>query len=68
MILLFVVAASFMSGRHKPKQFSIHLVVIHMSAIGLVVTLVMILDNPYRGETSVGPEIILTVLQRPAGG
>ena len=67
MILLFVAAASFMSGRHKPKQFSIRLVIIHMSAIGLVIALIMILDNPYRGETSVGPEAILGALKNPAG-
>lgn len=58
MILLFVGGSSFMSGRSAPAKFSIRMVVIHMSAIGLVVALVMILDNPFRGETSVGPDII----------
>jgi hypothetical protein len=30
----------------------------HMSAIGLAVGPVIVLDNPFRGETSIGPEII----------
>jgi hypothetical protein len=29
-----------------------------MSALGLAVGMVIVLDNPFRGETSIGPEII----------
>jgi hypothetical protein len=57
-LLLFVVAASFLSGRESQKPFGRQINVIHMSAIGLAVGLVIVLDNPFRGQTSIGPEII----------
>ena len=31
---------------------------LHTAAIGLAVGLVIILDNPFRGETSIDPTII----------
>ncbi len=57
-LLLFVVAASFLSGRETQKPFGMQINVMHMSAIGLAIGLVIVLDNPFRGETSIGPEII----------
>ena len=57
-LLLFVVAASFISGRETAKRFGVQINMMHMSAIGLAVGLVIVLDNPFRGETSIGPEII----------
>ena len=57
-LLLFVVAASFLSGRETAKRFGVQINMMHMSAIGLAVGLVIVLDNPFRGETSIGPEII----------
>ena len=57
-LLLFAVAASFLSGRESAKRFGMQINVIQMSAIGLAVGLVIVLDNPFRGETSIGPEII----------
>jgi hypothetical protein len=57
-LLLFVVAASVLSGRETAKRFGIQINVMHMSAIGLAVGLVIVLDNPFRGQTSIGPEII----------
>ena len=36
--------------------------VIHMSAIGLAVGLVIVLDNPFRGQTSIEPAIIGSAL------
>ena len=66
-ILMFIGAASFMNGRNAPHRFSIRLIVIHMSAIGLVIALIMILDDPFRGETSVGADIILNSLRLDGG-
>jgi hypothetical protein len=57
-LLLFVVAASFLSGRETQNPFGKQINVIHMSAIGLAVGLVIVLDNPFRGQTSIGAEII----------
>jgi hypothetical protein len=34
----------------------------HMSAIGLATGMVVVLDNPFRGDTSIGPEIIQRAL------
>ncbi len=57
-LLLFVIAASILSGRRTAKRFGIQVNIMHMSAIGLAVGMVVVLDNPFRGETSIGPEII----------
>jgi hypothetical protein len=57
-LVLFIVAASVLSGREAAKRFGIQINMMHMSAIGLAVGMVIVLDNPFRGETSIGPEII----------
>jgi hypothetical protein len=57
-LLLFVAAASFLSGRATQKPLGVQINMIHMSAIGLAVGLVIVLDNPFRGQTSIGAEII----------
>ena len=31
---------------------------VHMAAIGLAVGLVIVLDNPFRGQTSIDPTVI----------
>ena len=61
-LLLFAAAASFLSGRETPKRFGIQVNLIHMAAIGLAVGLVIVLNNPFRGETSVDPAIIRNAL------
>ena len=61
-LLLFVIAASFLSGRERPKSFGMQINVIQMSAIGLAVGLVVCLNNPFRGETRIGPDIIESAL------
>ncbi len=57
-LVLFVATASFLSGRETPKRFGMQVNLIHMAAIGLAVGLVIVLTNPFRGETSISPEII----------
>jgi MFS family permease len=63
-IVLFIVAISFMSGRGSPRHFGTQINVIQMSAIGLIVGLIVIIDNPFRGQTSVSADIISQALQR----
>ena len=58
LLILFVVAASVLSGRETAQRFGIQINMMHMSAIGLAIGMVVVLDNPFRGETSIGPEII----------
>jgi hypothetical protein len=58
LLLLFVVDASFFVGRETPRRFGMQINWIQMSAIGLAVGLVIVLNNPFRGQTSVSPEII----------
>ena len=57
-LLLLVAAASFLSGREAPKRFGLQVNLIHMAAIGLAVGLVIVLNNPFRGQTSVDPAVI----------
>ena len=61
-LLLFACAASFLSGRETPKRFGMQINMIQMSAIGLAVGLVICLNNPFRGETRIDPEIIENAL------
>ena len=63
-LMMFVIAASFLSGREAPKRFGMQINVIHMSALGLAIGLVIILNNPFRGDTSASPQIIGEALGR----
>ncbi|MCA0303830.1 MAG: DUF4239 domain-containing protein [Proteobacteria bacterium] len=64
-ILVFVGAAAFMNGRNRLHRYGLQVMVIHMAAIGLVVALILVVDNPFRGSTSVSPAIIARALDRP---
>ena len=57
-LVIFVAVASFLSGRETPKGFGLQVNMIHMAALGLAVGLVIVLDNPFRGETSIDSAII----------
>lgn len=61
-LIAFVALASFLAGREAPMRFGMQVSVIHMAAIGLAAGLVVILYNPFRGETSIAPDIILGAL------
>jgi hypothetical protein len=61
-LMAFVSASSFLAGRESPKRFGLQVNMILMSAIGLAVGLVIVLDNPFRGQTSIKPEIIGSAL------
>jgi hypothetical protein len=50
---VFIVGAMIMNGRHKLDAFGMALIAFHMGAIGLVVALILVMDSPFRGETSV---------------
>jgi len=61
-ILVFVGAAAFMNGRNTLHRYGLHVMLLHMAAIGMVVALILIIDNPFRGTTSVSPSIIANAL------
>lgn len=63
-IILFAVGESFLSGRRSVRRFGIQINVMHMAAIGLLMALILIFDNPFRGDTSVSSEIILEALKK----
>ncbi len=63
-LIAYVSSISFIAGRESPKRFGTQVNMVHMSAIGLAVGLVIILDNPFRGQTSVDPAIIMNALTR----
>jgi hypothetical protein len=52
---VFIVGAMIMNGRHKLDAFGMALIAFHMGAIGLVIALILVMDSPFRGETSVSP-------------
>jgi hypothetical protein len=60
---VFIVGAMIMYGRHKLDAIGMTLIAFHMGAIGLVVALILVMDAPFRGETSVSP----VALVRAAG-
>lgn len=61
-LIAFVAVASFLAGRESQKGFGVQVNMIHMAALGLAVGLVVVLDNPFRGETSIESSIIGTAL------
>ncbi|GGH12324.1 hypothetical protein GCM10007036_10060 [Alsobacter metallidurans] len=58
-IALFLFGAMVMNGRHTLDRFGLGLICLHMGAIGMVVALILAMDSPFRGETSVSPAAIV---------
>jgi uncharacterized protein DUF4239 len=63
---VFIVGAMIMNGRHKLDAFGMTLVAFHMGAIGLVVALILVMDAPFRGETSVSPTSLVRAARLPS--
>jgi len=62
-IFAFLVGSMAMNGRHPPGRTSGTLIFLHMAGIGLVLALILIMDQPFRGETSVSPDPIAHLLR-----
>jgi hypothetical protein len=56
---VFIVGAMIMNARHKLDAFGMTLIAFHMGAIGLVLALILVMDSPFRGQTSVSPEALM---------
>lgn len=63
---VFIVGAMIMNGRHDLDAFSMTLIAFHMGAIGLVVAMILVMDSPFRGETSVSPAALLRAARIPS--
>lgn len=61
-ICAFLMGAMVMNGRHSFDPASGTLIFLHMAGIGLVLALILVMDQPFRGETSVSPAPITRAL------
>ncbi|MFO1091287.1 MAG: hypothetical protein U1E46_17070 [Hyphomicrobiales bacterium] len=59
---VFLFGAMAMNGRYPLDRMNMGLIALHMSAIGLVLALILIMDQPFRGETSVPSDPIANAL------
>ena len=62
MIGLYFFSASLLAGRHQLTRYGLQVVFIQMSALGMILALDIIIDNPFGGDTSLGPERILAAV------
>ena len=51
-----------LNGRHAIDPASLSLITLHMAAIGLVIAFIVVMDEPFRGESSIHPTPILHAL------
>lgn len=58
----FLVGAMVMNGRYCPSVLTRTLVAIHFTALGMCISLILILDAPFRGETSIAPTELIQAL------
>lgn len=64
-VTLFLIGAMVMNGRHPLDFTSGSLITLHMGAIGLVLGLIIVMDEPFRGESSVSPAAIIKAVEKP---
>jgi hypothetical protein len=62
MIGLFFLSACILAGRHRMSRYATQVLFIQMSALGIILALDIIIDNPFGGDTSLGPERILAAV------
>lgn len=64
LIAVLFLAAWVLNGRHKMTWRAAQMSFIHMSALGLMLSLIVIIDNPFGGDTSLDPARISDALLR----
>jgi hypothetical protein len=62
MIIAFLLGAMALNGRHPLDRGSVSLITLHMAAVGLVLALILVMDEPFRGETAVSAAPIARAL------
>ena len=65
-IIAFLLGAMVLNGRHPLDWASISLITLHMAAIGLVIALIVVMDEPFRGKSSVSSVPIINAFARLA--
>jgi ABC-type multidrug transport system fused ATPase/permease subunit len=58
MIVALVAIGMVFNVRYKPTKLNYVLIAAHMAAIGVAIAFLAMLDDPFRGETSVPPDLI----------
>ena len=64
MIALFILSACVLAGRHKMSRYAMQVLFIQMSALGIIFALDIIIDNPFGGDTSLGPKRTIAAVAR----
>ena len=68
LVCVFLLGAMVLNGRHQLDAASVALITLHMAAIGLVMAFILVVDEPFRGESTIAPDAILHALPAlPAG-
>ncbi len=62
LIWVFLLGAMVLNGRHALDLGSASLITLHMAAIGLVISFILVMDEPFRGESSIEPDPITHAL------
>jgi hypothetical protein len=62
MMGVFFVSACVLAGRNKLSRYSMQVVFIQMSALGVILALDIIIDNPFGGDTSLQPDRIIAAI------
>lgn len=65
-IAAFLLGAMIMNGRHRIDLTSAGLITLHIGSIGLVIALILVMDEPFRGQTSIAPDPIAKAFQTSA--
>jgi hypothetical protein len=65
-IAAFLLGAMIMNGRHPVDLASLGLISLHIGAIGLVIALILVMDEPFRGQTSILPDPITKAFETSA--
>jgi hypothetical protein len=68
LVAVFLLGAMTLNGRHKLDGASVSLITLHMGAIGLVMAFIVVMDEPFRGESSIVPDPIIHALPPQASG
>src|SRR5439155_12443692 len=51
-VAAFLFGAMVLNGRHPFDRASATLITLHMGALGLVIAMILVMDEPFRGQTS----------------
>lgn len=60
----FLIGSMVMNARYRPTVLTRTLIALHFTAIGMCIALILILDAPFRGETSIAPTALVEALRR----